>query len=136
MFIIKKILNSATNAPDPVRLATDSAEAYKYGTLLILKSGKAKNVVFGETPTHIAGETLSAGERGSVLCYELTPDLLIRTTIEGSPTSIKAGDKVALGFDDDEFADKVINDTEDGVATIVDIRASKKNGDYVYVMFK
>ena len=136
MFIIKKILNSATNAPEPVRLATDASQAYKYGTLLILKGGKAKNVAFGETPTHIAGETLSAGERVSILCYPLTSDLLIRTTIEGSPTSIKAGDKVALGFDDDEFADKVINDTEEGIATVVDIRGAKKNGDYVYVMFK
>ena len=135
MFIIKKILNSATNAPEPVRLATDSTAEYRFGTLLILKSGKAKNVSYEETPTHIAGESLAAGERGSILCYELTPDLLIRTTIEGSPASIKMGDKVALGFDG-VFADKVINDTEGGVATVADIRGAKKNGDYVYVTFK
>ena len=135
MFIIKKILNSATNAPEPVRLPVDSAKAYKFGTLLVLKAGKLQNVGFAETPTHIAGETLAAGEKTTMLCYDISPDFLIKTTIEGSPTGIKAGDKVALGFDGD-FADKVINDTEGGVATIVDIRGAKKNGDYVYVMFK
>ena len=135
MFIIKKIFNSATNAPEPVRLPTDNAQAYRYGTLLVLKAGKARNVAFGEAPTHIAGETLSAGEKSSVLCYEISPDFLIRTVIEGSPTGIKAGDKVALGFDND-FADKVINDTEGGVATVADIRGTKTNGDYIYVTFK
>lgn len=135
MFIIKKILNSATNAPEPIRLPTDSTQAYKFGTLLILKTGKLRNVGFDEMPTHIAGETLSAGEKQSILCYEISPDFLIRTIIEGSPTGIKAGDKVALGFDD-VFADKVINDTEGGVATVADIRGTKKNGDYIYVMFK
>ena len=135
MFIIKKIFNSATNAPDPIKLPTDAASDYRYGTLLILSAGKVKNVEFGQTPTHIAGETVKAGQKTSLLCYELTPDLLIRTPIEGSPLGLKTGDKLALGFDD-VFADKVINDTEDGVATIADMRGTKKNGDYIYVMFK
>lgn len=135
MFIIKKILNAATGAPEPVRLSTDSTEAYRFGTLIILKSGKARNLTFGETPTHIAGETLAVGEKSSVICYEISPDFLIKTTIEGSPLGLKTGEKLALGFDG-VFADKVINDTEEGVATIVDIRGAKKDGDFVYVAFK
>ena len=132
MFIIKKIYNSPTSAPEPVRIATDSAEKYRFGTLLTLKSGKVKNTAYGEVPTHIAGQTLGAGEASTLLCYEITHDLLLAAPIDGSPAGIKAGEKLALGFDG-VFADKVINDTEDGVMTVVDIRGAKKNGDLVYL---
>ena len=135
MFIIKKILNAATNAPEPVRLATDSSEAYRLGTLLTLKSGKVKNTVYGETPTHIAGQTLAASERSSIICYEITPDLILAAPIDGSPAGFKAGEKLALGFDG-VFADRVINDTEDGVMTIYDIRSAKRDGDLVYLNLK
>lgn len=135
MFIIKKIINSATNAAEPVRIATTATEAYRLGTLLILESGKVRNVKYGETPTHIAGQTLAAGEKNSIICYEITPDLIIQAPIDGSPLGFKMGEKLALGFDGN-FADRVINDTEDGVATIVDIRGAKVDGDPVYVSFK
>jgi hypothetical protein len=135
MFVIKKIFNSATNAPDPVRIAVNSTEEYKIGTLLTLKSGKLSNTVFGEVPTHIACQSLKVGEHGSILCYEITPDMLFLAPIEGTPLGLKTGEKLALGFDG-VFADKVIDDIEDGVFTIYDIRGAKRDGDMVYLTLK
>jgi hypothetical protein len=61
--------------------------------------------------------------------------MLFLAPIEGTPLGLKTGEKLALGFDG-VFADKVINDTEDGVFTIYDIRGAKRDGDMVYLTLK
>lgn len=134
MFILKKILNSATNAPDPLRLPIRSG-SFKTGTLITLDGGFATNTSFAQMPTHIAGETTSATKSQTLLCYELTPDLIFKVAIDGDPSELKVGDKIAI-CTDGTYAYKVMCDTAEGVATIVDLCGAKNHGDHIYVKFE
>ena len=133
MFILKKICNASTNAPEPVRLPTGS-DKFKLGALITLRDGRAYNTTFGEMPTHISGENALYSAKG-VLCYELSPDFIFSAPINGDPKDIKVGDKLAiLSFGD--FADALMCDTAEGVATVVDLCGAKNHGDFIHVKFK
>lgn len=135
MFKAIKILNGGSNVPEPCTMYTAAGTAYRYGTALTVSAGKVVNATETDMPLYIAGETLAADEKSSIICYRVLENIVFETTLMGSPMSLKCGSKVTLSLSDDGFANAVSSSTTDGVATVVDIRGTLKTGDKVCVQF-
>ncbi len=134
MFTLKKILNSNTSTAEPVRMPTASGTAYKLGSLLILKDGAVTNCAATEFPDFVAGETLAAGERDSVICYPIFPDMLFEVPAASNAASLVPGTKLALALSSG-FAVKISSIAENGVATVFDTQSAAKSGDKILVRF-
>ena len=69
MFVLKKVLNSANNCAEPIRMLTDMESSYNYGDLLRVNGdGAVVIIAAGEKPTHVSLETQTRGEKRSILC--------------------------------------------------------------------
>ncbi len=135
MFKAIKILNSGSNVPEPCRMSAKPDTNYKIGTALTVSAGKVVNATETDTPLYIAGESLAAGERSTVICYRVLENTVFEVPLAGSPMSLKCGSRVTLALDDDGFAYAVSSSTTDGVATVVDMRGATKTGDKICVQF-
>ena len=126
MFIVRKILGSRINVPEP--------EMHVSGTAIT--AGMALNLTGGTlakttaAPTHIALADAASGEQ--VACYAVLPGTMIfEVPVSAAPTSLKEGDKVTI----DSGALNVTATTTNGVATIVDLNGATAAGDTVMVKF-
>ena len=135
MFNVAKIISSATNVPDPCRMITSSSVSYKVGTALILTNGRLGNASATDKPQYIAAESAAAGERATLVCYPVTPNMIFEVEVAGQPGMVKPGTKVTLSVNGG-FADMVSTTTTDGVATVIDTRGATAIGDKILVKFE
>ncbi len=132
MFTLRRIYNSNSSAPEPCRMPTSSTAEYKLGSALVLTQGKLANAAATDKPLYIAAESAAAGEKKSLICYPISPDMLFEVPVSGVPLTLKLGDKVTLNVTDG-IASGVTNTTASGVCTVVDTRGAKKSGDSIFV---
>ena len=126
MFIVRKILGSRINVPEPEMHVAGTA--ITAGMALTLSGGTLTKAT--TTPTHIALAGAASGEQ--VACYAVIPGTMIfEVPVSAAPTSLKEGDKVTL----DSGALNVTATTTNGVATIVDLNGATAAGDTVMVKF-
>lgn len=134
MFILKKILNSSSSCVDSVRVPTTSGTAYKLGSLLVLKDGAVTNCATTEMPDFVAGETLAADQKDSIICYPILPDMLFEAPAPSGVLNVDVGAKLVLALSSG-FAVKLSNNTDGGVATVYDLQSARKSGDGILVRF-
>ena len=132
MFILKRILSSGSNVPEPQTLPATPDVSYKYGAAIVLREGIAFNTMAGEVPTYICCET--ATNASEVTCYAITPNMIFEAPIKGAPTNLYVGDKVKISTEQG-YAMGVNDVTTDGYITIFDLNGAKKSGDKIYVRF-
>ena len=135
MFTIRKIFNAGTNIPETTSMPTAKDTAYMKDCLLVLKDGVLTNPASTEKPTYVAAESAGKNEKATLVCYPIFANMLFEAPMLGTPSTIKAGDKVTIVENDDYFVDKVGSDKNNGVATVVDMNGATANGDKVYVRF-
>ncbi len=133
MFKLIKIQNAGVNTPEPVKMSK-GASKINIGSALVLNAGKVQAPAATAKPTYIALETAEAG-KSEILCYEIFPNMLFETTVNASPSTLKAGDKVTLGFDGDSCASCVTATTSSGVATVAELLGASASGDKITVKF-
>lgn len=126
MFIVRKILGSRINVPEPeMHVAGTAITAHM---ALTLSGGTLTKAT--TAPTHISLADAASGEQ--VACYAVVPGTMIfEVPVSAAPTSLKEGDKVTI----DGSALNVTATTTNGVATIVDLNGAAAAGDTVMVKF-
>ena len=134
MFNVVKIISSGANVPEICRMPTSSSVNYQVGSALVITSGRLQNATATSMPTYIAAESAEAGEKSTLACYAITPNMIFEVPVSGTPSLSKIGTKVQLGISDG-FATSVTLTTTDGVATIVDTRDATKSGEKILVKF-
>ncbi len=133
MFKLIKIKNSGVNTPEPLKMKKGAVKI-NIGTALVINVGNVQPATATSKPTHIAFESAESGQ-STILCYEIFPNMLFETTVNASPSSLKIGDKVTLGFDSDSCAACVTSTTASGVATIEELLGAAASGDKITVKF-
>ena len=135
MFKLIKILNSGVNVPEPIRLPKAQDLKIKIGSALLFSGGTITACPSDTTPTHISMEDAGT-DKNTVLCHDVTPNMLFETYIYTYLQGTAVGDKVELIRDEDGMAvcvDTYATDT--GVATVVDLMGSRVEGDHIIVKF-
>lgn len=135
MFILRKILSSGSNVPEPCRMPCTAGVAYTIGSALVITAGALTNATATDKPQYIALESAAADTKSDLLCYPVKPDMIFETKIGGNPAGAKLGAKVILALTNGA-ATRVGISTTDGVATIVDKSGAKRVGDSVFVRFE
>ena len=127
MFTVRKIVGGRINVPEPEKHV--AGVAITAGMALTLNGTLAKA---GTTavPTHIALADAASGEE--VACAAVLPGMMIfEVPVSGTPTSLKAGQKVQISATGLEVG----TSTTDGVAMIVDLNGATNPGDTILVKF-
>lgn len=136
MFKLIKVLNSPTTSPQLIRRKTMANYKYKRGMLLEMNAnGEVKPLTDGNTPTHISCESLKAGEKDTVLCYEVFENMIFSSVAYCDMRSVAPGVKVILAPDDDGVPTYPTSDSSDGYVMIYDNCGAEKYGDTVFVRF-
>lgn len=136
MFKLVKILNSPTTSPELIRRKTMADHKYKRGMLLEMNSdGEVKPLTEGNTPTHVCCESLKAGEKDTVLCYEIFENMILSAIAYCDMRSVAPGVKVTLIPDDDGVPTYTTPDSSGGYVMIYDNCGAEKYGDTVLVRF-
>lgn len=134
MFKLVKILNRGVNVAEGIYLPTQNGAAYTLGEAVKLSGGVVVPATATDTPTHIVGECLTAGERARVFCYPVCPDMVFETTFSAAPTGVAVGDKVTLGIEGGKALSVTATKTS-GVAEIHYMANAFALGDAVLVRF-
>ena len=132
MFKLIKILNSAVNTGEPVKLTAAQGQSLKAGTLGILSDGALRPCGATETPTHLIGKYSADGNK--IIAYPICPSMIFDCPISQSPDSLTVGSKVTLTVEDGA-AVGVTAVTAGGVARIFDLCGATESGDTVSVCF-
>ena len=136
MFKLKKILNSATTVPELVRRKASNTEKYTCGYLLKMSDdGVVKNVKEGEFPTHVCCESLAAGERKDVLCYEILDTMIFSAAAYDNMTDVVPGVKVVLEANEKGYYTLVSSNDIEGYVTLYSTVGATQSGDTVLVRF-
>lgn len=135
MFKIKRILNSGSNVPEPIRLPVTASTNYKIGSALALSSGALINCTATTAPKYIAAQNFKAGSGSSMLVYPITSEMILETTVSAAPTSLAIGNKVTLDVDSDSAAIGVTATTTSGVVTVFNLCGNAAAGGKIEVTF-
>ena len=135
MFKLIKILNSGINVPEFERIPVSDGVDYTVGMAISAAAGAAASCTASTAPTHICAQMLAAGEKDSVLCYPVSPDMIFEAPISASPIGLKVGAKLTLAIDARARAYGVTATTSGGVATVVDTCGAAAIGDKIAVRF-
>ncbi len=133
MFKLIKIVGSGVNVPEPVKAAIPASNYIPAGTPIFFESGGLITTADDENPaTHI---TLSDTQPdGSIMVFEITPNMLFETVLEGDPNNLGIGSKVALSCDSEGIS-RAVAPSPQGRLTVHDVSITKFDGDKIIVKF-
>ena len=136
MFVLKKVLNSANNCAEPIRMLTDMESSYNYGDLLRINGdGAVVIIAAGETPTHVSLETQTKGEKRSILCYKLFPNMVFEAKLNTMPSDYMVGKALAPAIVNGHTIALTGNETN-GIATVYSLGDAINEGDKIQVIFE
>lgn len=133
MFKLIKILNSGVNVAEPCYVNAQAATSYTAGAVAKLDGGVLKACAAGDTPTHLVGETLAAGEAERVLAYPISGDMVFEAPVNASPEGLTVGGKVTLAIEGGEAL--ALTATAGGAAEIYELSGAAAIGDKISVRF-
>ena len=136
MFKLIKIINSGVNVPELRTMNKDTNVSARSGELLKMNSaGRLTNCSYGDKPKYIA---VSSAERNEpyVVCFEIMPNMLFESRLNGEPRDVSVGMKVSLEGDEDGYLSSVSSSNEYEIATIYDMTETKRYGDKIVVRFE
>ena len=127
MFNLLKIEGGRINVHEP-EMHTVGSAALARGTVCVLTNGLLVAATGKTKPTHI---TLAAGKSDKrIPTGRIEDNQVYETTITVFSDSLVVGAKIQLSD-----GTSVTNNTEDGVATIVDLLDASAAGDIIHVRF-
>ena len=136
MFVLKKVLNSANNCAEPIRMLTDSETSYNYGDLLRINGdGAVVIIAAGEKPTHVSLETQTRGEKRSILCYKLFPNMVFEAKLNAIPSDYMIGRTLAAAIVNGHTTALTGSETN-GIATVYSLNNAIYEGDKIQVIFE
>ena len=136
MFVLKKLLNSANNCAEPVRMLTDSESSYNYGDLLRVNGdGAVVTIAAGEKPTHVSLETQTRGEKRSILCYKIFPNMVFEVKLNAEPSDYIVGKILAPAIVNGHTI-ALTGSESNGIATVYSLGNAIYEGDKIQVIFE
>ena len=131
MFKLVKIENSGTNYPEPIRMKVLDTERYYAGAAYELSSGYLMPIGETSMPTHVAIEGYEPGNKNSILCYRITPDMIFELPLMKAQTCYE-GTRYNVYTESGGGAVGLSNQAEGGVLVVTDANGAKKVGDKLY----
>ena len=119
MFKLIKIENSGVNVPEPVTVRKEPHDTFKAGSAISIEDGVAANCGAYIRPTYIAAAD-GKDNSETMLCYTITENMLFEVSADMPVDNFLVGMKLSLSIDDDGEAVGVSDESEDGVAILVD----------------
>ena len=136
MFVLKKVLNSANNCAEPIRMLTDSESSYNYGDLLrVNDNGAVVTIAAGEKPTHVSLETQTRGQKSSIFCYKLFPNMVFEVKLNAAPSDYMVGKALAPAIVNGHTI-ALTGSESNGIATVYSLGAAIYEGDKIQVIFE
>ena len=134
MFRLVKILYSGSNQPEPLRIPGVVGESYIKGQPMKLDEGRLTRVASDEFPSYMTMESKTVEEEGdTVLCYEITPNMIFDVTCYGDVIGSFFGRKVNLYSDGIQLSG--VSSKAGSVATVYDPKGAKYMGDHILIRF-
>lgn len=133
MFKLIKIEGSGTNQPEPIRVIADPSVNFKSGFAYTLVQGVLTRSDPYTRPTHVAIESMSEGERSSLLCFRIHDNMIFEVPTNGSPSYFEPGYNYVLDVDADGAGKGLEADGERGVVMFYDMNGAINDGDTVLV---
>lgn len=134
MYQIIKIIGARTNVPEPITVPLKKSATVGRGIPVRIKNGEL--TVFSNTdtalPTHL---TLAPVNGMSALCCELTPAMILETTVSASPASMAIGGEYLVSGDGSSVSATAISGSLRG-ATVIYTGEAKATGDKILVAFR
>ena len=127
MFKLKKIINSGTSAPEPIRLPKKTNTTLHPGELLRISMNKLAPCTSTDYPDFVSLGTYSGDE---VVCFAVTEDMLFECECHDKTNTPRIGEQYDI-YCDDYTALELGNLNSEGAATILGV-----NGNTITVRFK
>ena len=127
MFKLKRIINSGTSAPEPIRLPKKTNTTFHPGELLRLGVNGLTACAYIDYPDFISLGTYSGDE---AVCFAVTEDMLFECECHDKTNTPRIGEQYDI-YCDDYTALELGNLNSEGAATILGV-----NGNTITVKFK
>ena len=133
MFKLIKIVGSGVNVPEPIKAPIPVSNYVPAGTPIFFENDGLITTADDENPaTHM---TLSDTQPdGTIMVFEITPNMLFETVLEGDPKNLGIGSKVELSCDM-EGTPRTVTPKVQGRLTVHDVSITKFDGDKIIVKF-
>ena len=134
MFKLVKILYSATNQPEPIRIPATEGETYKKGQPMKIVSGRLTKITSAEKPVYMTMETkIACSEDDTVLCYLITPNMIFETYTYTSRVAELINSQFGLVGSPDNWDG--VGESSGTSATYYDVCGAKGMRDRVLIRF-
>lgn len=132
MFKLIKIEGSGSNQPEPIRMKCCDGVNYKTNHAYKLCDGSLAEAEDVAAPTHIAIETLKAGEKSTVLAFRIQDNMVFEAPVYGNINNFYVGCNYTLQVDSEGGAYGLYSSVNGGSVKIDDLNGAKQDGDKVY----